>query len=377
MKISFSSCLRAAAPALCSALVFQAAVAGEAATPRVEVLGRLPDGREVHRYTLTNERGMSVELMDYGASILAIRVPDRRGTIADVVLGYRGLDGYLSEINPAMGATVGRFAGRIAKGRFSLDGKSYQLIPNDRGNHTNGGARGFSRRLWKGAVAPRGNAVSFQRRSPAGEEGYPGALDVRVTYRLGEDNALRIDYRAVTDRATIVNLTNHAYFDLSGTGAGILKQTLRVKANGYLRQRSDGAPTGEIVPVRGTEFDFRRGRLIGRDLPENPGQPRGYNHTLRLDRKGDGLVFAAELRDPASGRSLRVFTTEPGLHLYTGNYLEFAGIGKPGRAYRPYEAVCLETQHFADAPNHPGFPPVVLNPGEVYTSTTVYAFGTR
>lgn len=360
---------------ICGVLASQGLVAGEAVTPRVEVFGRMPDGLAVRRYILTNLRGMSVELMDYGASVLAVRVPDRRGAIADVVLGYRSLGGYLSESNPAMGATVGRFAGRIANGRFSLNEKQYQLIRNDRGNHTNGGAQGFSRRLWKGTVVPGENVVVFRLRSMHGEEGYPGMLDAMVTYRLQEDNALCIDYRAVSDRPTIINLTNHAYFDLSGAGAGILDQRLRVKADGYLPQKPDGAPTGEIALVKGTALDFRRGRFIGRDLPENPGQPRGYNHTLQLDRRREGLAFAAELRDPASGRSLRVFTTEPGLHLYTGNYLDSAGVGKPGRTYRPYEAICLETQHFSDAPNKPGFPSVVLNPRGEYKSTTVYAFG--
>jgi len=372
-----SSQFRTALLALCGALAFPVLAAGPAGTPKVEGFGKMPGGREVHRYVLTNNRGMSVELTDYGASILAIHVPDRKGTIADVVLGYRRLGGYLAVTNPDMGATVGRFAGRIANGRFDLDGRTYWLTRNDRGNHTNGGVRGFSRELWNGAVVPGANAVCFRHRSPEGEEGYPGRLDTSVTYRLEDDNALRIDYRAVTNRPTIVNLTNHAYFDLSGNGGGVRGQLLRVKAGAYLLQRLDGAPTGEVTTVKGTPFDFRRERLIGRWLPENPGQPGGYNHTLRLDRDRDGLVFAAELRDPASGRSLKVLTTEPGLHLYTGNYLNFAGTGKPGRSYRPYEGVCLETQHFSDAPNQPGFPSVVLKPGEEYKSTTVYAFGTR
>lgn len=377
MKTSLPLPVRVAAILLAGVLVVQAGPGLPDKTPRVESFGRIPDGRAVHRYILTNENGMSVELTDYGAAILAIRVPDRSGTMADVVLGYRNLAGYLAEANPDMGATVGRFAGRIAGGRFPLEGRMYQLIRNDRGNHTNGGLEGFNRRLWKGAVAPGRNAVSFRRRSPDGEEGYPGKLDAVVTYRLDDDNALHIDYRAVTDRPTIVNLTNHAYFDLSGAGSGVLGQWLKVAADGYLRQKIDGAPTGEIASVRGTEFDFRKGRVIGKSLPENPGQPRGYNHTLRLASKDGGLVFAAELRDPASGRGLKIFTTEPGLHVYTGNYLDSAGIGKRGRVYRPYEAVCLETQHFSDAPNHPGFPTVVLKPGEEYRSSTVYVFETR
>lgn len=369
--------IRALMWCLAGALTVQAASGIDGGRPQVKAFGRMPDGRMAYRYILTNTHGLSVELTDYGAAILAIRAPDRKGALADVALGYRSLGGYRAEANPDMGATVGRFAGRIAGGRFTLQGKEYRLIPNDRGNHTNGGAEGFHRRLWSGSIVPGQNAVSFRRRSPDGEEGYPGRLDATVTYRLGDDNALRIDYRAVTDRPTIVNLTNHAYFDLSGSGAGVLGQRLRVTADGYLLQKTDGAPTGRIASVKGTPFDFRRGRVIGSDLPENPGQPRGYNHTLRLDRRDGGLIFAAELYDPASGRWLRVFTTEPGLHLYTGNYLDSAGIGKPGRVYRPYEAVCLETQHFSDAPNHPGFPPVELKPGQEYTSTTVYAFGTR
>jgi galactose mutarotase-like enzyme len=349
-----------------------------AETPRIEPFGVLPDGSKTHRYTLIGSSGFRVELTDYGAAILGIFVPDPEKGEVDVVLGFDDLPGYLDEENHAMGGTVGRFAGRIALGKFSVAGKNYQLSLNDRGHHLNGGRAGFYRQLWRATIVPGDNAVVFQRRSPDGEEGYPGNLDVQVTYRLDDANALHIEYFAVSDRPTIVNLTNHAYFNLSGCAGSILEHTLELRAKNYLPQNDRGIPDGSIRPVEKTAFDFRKSRPLGETLPDNGRNPPGYNHGFALDKgKSPAPVLVAELADPRSGRWLKVFTTEPGLLLYTGNFLAYSPMGKSLQKYAAHSGVCLETLHFSDSPNHPAFPSVALNPGEKYRSSTVYAFGTK
>jgi len=350
-------------------------VAFSADPPREELWASLPGGQPVHRYVLSNDKGMKVILSDLGASILSLYVPDREGRVEDVTLGFDQLSDYLDPENPSMGATIGRVAGRIAKGQFTMDGRTVQLSTNDHENHLNGGSRGFDRQLWAGKIVSGKNAVSFTRHSPDGEEGYPGNLDVDVTYELGSDNSLQIDYRAKSDRDTIVSLTNHAYYNLNGSGRGTIEDhNLTIHAKNYLPQTAAAIPTGEIAPVAGTPFDFQSGSRLGLRLPDNGAAPAGYNHTLALTREAP---FAAKLSSPQSGRWMQIQTTEPGLLLYTGNYLPSAPTGRDGYKYPAYAGVCLETLHFPDAPNHPFFPSVSLPKGQTYQSTTTYTFGTQ
>ena len=345
--------------------------------PREELWGRLPDGRPVHRYILSNSEGIQVELSDFGASIISLFVPDRKGNVADIVLGLNQLSDYLRPENPSMGGTIGRFAGRIANGEFLLGNEAIQLSRNDHRNHLNGGTRGFDKHLWKGTIVPGKNAVSFSRISPDGEEGYPGNLAVEVIYQLGT-NTLQIDYRARSDCTTVVNLTNHAYFNLAGAERKtIADHRLVIHADRYLLQSTDGVPTGEMASVKDTPFDFRQSSTIGHSWPDNGDQPAGYNHTFALDHNKGALTLAAELSDPESGRWMQIRTTEPGLHLYTGNYLPSAPLGKNGQQYPAYAGVCLETLHFPDSPNHPAFPSTLLQKDHTYTSTTILTFGAR
>jgi aldose 1-epimerase len=363
---------------LAATILGLASVAQAVADVSVRPLGRLPDGRPVHEFTITNPNGMKVVLMDYGATVMKLFVPDRNGKLGDVVLGFDTLQGYLSKGNPYFGAIVGRYANRIANGIFTLDGRTWKLPVNDGPNQLHGGPKGFDKRLWHGKLVPRTNAVCFTRRSPAGEEGYPGDLDVAVTYTLKNDNTLRIDYRATTDAPTVLNLSNHMYFNLAGAGNGtVLGQTLRLHAGKYTPVNSALIPTGQIASVRGTPFDFRKPTAIGAHLRETGGKPVGYDHNFVLSRcPFGGRTFAAEVYDPTSGRMLKVCTTQPGVQFYTGNFLD--GIkGKGGKAYPQYSALCLETQHFPDSPNHPNFPSTVLRPGQVFRSTTTYAFRTK
>ncbi|GAA3305201.1 aldose epimerase family protein [Streptomyces cinereospinus] len=320
-----------------------------------EHFGTLPDGTAVHRWTL-ERAGVRVRVLSYGGIVQSVQVPDRYGRTADVVLGFGGLDGYLEHPEPYLGALAGRYANRIADGRFPLDGRTYALARNDGPNSLHGGERGFDKRVWDGT--PVAHGVRLSRVSPHGEEGFPGRLEVSATYRLDASGALRIAYEAVTDAPTVVNLTNHAYWNLSGSGdAG--GHELRIAAGRYTPVDDDLIPTG-VAPVQGTRFDFRTARKVG----------SGYDHNYVLDKGVTAApVEAVELSDPASGRVLTVATTEPGLQLYTGDHL--------GGPFAPGEGIALETQHFPDSPNRPGFPSTVLRPGEVYRSETVYGFSVR
>ncbi|WP_369197225.1 aldose epimerase family protein [Streptomyces djakartensis] len=322
-----------------------------------ELFGTLPDTTEVHRWTL-ERADVRVRVLTYGGIVQSVEVPDRDGRAGDVVLGFGDLDGYLAHPEPCLGALVGRYANRIAGGRFVLDGRTYALEPNNGPNSLHGGARGFDKRVWD-AEADGRHGVRLSRVSPHGEEGFPGRLDVSATYTLDGSGALRIAYEAVTDAPTVVNLTNHSYFNLAGSGhAG--GHELRLAASRYTPVDAELIPAGSPAEVTGTRFDFRAGRRTG----------TGYDHNFVLD-KGvtDAPVEAAELYDPVSGRVLTVATTEPGLQLYTGDHL--AGPFAPG------DGVALETQHFPDSPNRPEFPSTVLRPGEVFRSETVYRFGVR
>ena len=339
--------------------------------------GRLPDGTNATLFTLTNARGQVVTLTDYGAAIVGITVPDRAGKLADVSLGYDDLAGYLTSANPYFGCVVGRFGNRIAKGRFSLDGADYTLATNNGANHLHGGLRGFDKLLWTSTVVSQNPpSLRFSLRSPDGDEGYPGNLDVRVTYTWDDAGALRLDYHATTDRATIVNLTNHVYLNLAGAGNGnVHGHRIQIEADHYTPVSPALIPTGELAPVAGTAMDFRAARAIGERIHEVGDEPRGYDHNYVLRPRPDSApALAAEVVEPVSGRRLRVLTTEPGVQFYSGNFLDGAAIGKGGAAYTRHSGFCLETQHFPDSPNQPAFPSVVLRPGETYRTSTIFSF---
>ena len=343
--------------------------------------GRLPDGRDVELFTLTNARGVEVRAMTYGGIITALRTPDRDGRLDDVVLGYDNLAGYLKE-TPYFGAIVGRYANRIARGQFTLDGSTYQLARNNGPNTLHGGVRGFDKVLWTAEPFEGDSGVGVRLRytSPNGEEGYPGTLAVRVAYTLTPRNELVVDYEATTDKATPINLSQHSYFNLHGAGRGdILDHLLTLDASAFTPVDSTLIPTGELAPVAGTPFDFRSATAIGARIGQQDTQLRyglGYDHNWVLDRGGrSGLVHAARLADPSTGRTLDITTTEPGIQFYSGNFLDGTITGKEGRVYRHRTGLCLETQHFPDSPNHPNFPTTILRPGETYRSRTVFTFG--
>jgi aldose 1-epimerase len=337
------------------------------------------DGRDVEIYTLTNTHGIEARVMTYGATIVSLKTPDRAGHLGNIVLGFDNLGSYLTGV-PYFGATIGRYANRIANGRFILDGKAYQLALNDGPNSLHGGLRGFDKRIWKaepvtGAVAP---TLRLTYVSAAGEEGYPGELTAHVTYRLLDDDALAIDFDARSTAPTPVNLANHAYFNLSGDPhSPILGHYLTIPASRFTPIDAKLIPTGELQPVEGTPFDFREPHSIGSRIDDDDEQLRrahGYDHNWVLDKPHDGsLTAAAVLSDPVSGRRLEVRTTQPGLQFYSGNFLD----GRPapgGTVFAHRTGLCLETQHFPDSPNHPPFPATILRPGQVYSEKTVLVF---
>jgi len=349
--------------------------------------GRLPDGggRAVELFTLRNAHGVEVRAMTYGAIITSIRTPDRTGQIADITLGFDSLDGYVAG-SPYFGAIVGRYANRIAGGRFTLDGVTHQLARNNGPNSLHGGLRGFDKVLWTAAPFERENAVgvTFSYESPDGEEGFPGAVSVRVAYTLTATDELIVDFDASTTKATPLNLSQHTYWNLHGDGGGrgdILDHVLTLDASAFTPVDSTLIPTGDIATVAGTPFDFRRPTAIGARINESDAQlrfGRGYDHNWVLDRDrvagADSLVHAARLEDPSSGRVLDVSTTEPGIQFYSGNFLDGTVKGKAGHAYGHRTGLCLETQHFPDSPNHPNFPSTVVRPGQRYQSRTVFKF---
>lgn len=344
------------------------------------VFGKTADGREAHLYTLTNKSGMEVAITDFGGTVVSIKVPDRKGKIADVVLGYDTPEDYEKD-KANFGVTVGRYANRIASGRFSLDGKEFTLAKNNGANHLHGGVRGFSKRLWT-AEPVRGKTPSLKLQyvSKDGEEGYPGNLSAQVVFILTDANELKIEYTATTDKKTVVNLTNHTYFNLAESGT-ILNHQLTLPASRFTPVDAGLIPTGELRPVAGTPFDFRESTAIGARIDQDDEQlklGKGYDHNWVLDADAKGTpVLAATLFDPSSGRVVETFTTEPGIQLYTGNFLDGTIHGKGGRIYEHRAALCLETQHFPDSPNHPDFPSTTLAPGATYHTTTIYKFSTR
>ncbi|MCC6315945.1 MAG: galactose mutarotase [Thermomicrobiales bacterium] len=343
------------------------------------------DGRAVERFTLDNGVGLRAAILSYGALVQRLEAPDRTRRAGNVVLGLPDLDRYMRDNSPFFGVVAGRYANRIREGRFTLDGETIQLACNDDGHHLHGGARGFDKRVWE--AEPRetddGPALRLTRTSPHGEEGYPGTLTAEVVYTLTRDNALRIDYRAETDRPTIVNLTNHSYFNLAGEGSGTIENhLLQIAASRYVPIDETLIPSGEFAPVAGAPFDFTTPHAIGERIREGTEQivrGRGYDHSFVLDRPSPddrSLLRAARVLEPGSGRVLEVWTTAPGVQLYAGSFLDGTLTGTSGRTYRQSDGFCLETQTFPDSPNHPNFPSPVLRPGEVYRTTTAFAFST-
>lgn len=336
--------------------------------------GKLPDGTSVDLYTLANKNGLVAKVTNYGTIITELHVPDRRGRLGDIVLGFDNLKQYLDK-HPYFGATVGRVANRIAKGRFTLDGATYQLAVNNGPNHLHGGLVGFDKKVWKTELQG-GSALKFSYSSRDGEEAYPGKLEVTVVMTLTDENELRIDYTATTDKPTPVNLTNHSYFNLLGQGE-VLDHELLLSADSFTPTDSTLIPTGEIKPVKGTALDFRTSKAIGSQIEQVGNEEGGYDHNFVINNGGRGLALAARVCEPQTGRVLEVHTTQPGVQLYTANYLDGSLRGKNGVVYGRQTAFCLETQHFPDSVNHPNFPSTILRPGETYRQTTVHKFSTQ
>ena len=343
-------------------------------------LGQALDGTEIQLFTLTNQQGAKATITNYGGTLVGLLMPDKNGKMGDVVLGFERVSDYQSpafrQANPYIGALIGRYGNRIAKGKFSIDGKAYQVRVNNGPNSLHGGQVGYDQKIWAATpgTSPDGPTLTLQYLSEDGEEGYPGNLQITVVYTLTEANALQIDYTATTDKATVVNLTNHAYFNLShGVGKDIMAHEITLLADRYNVVDAGLIPTGELRPVAGTPFDFTTPRAIGERLAQVPG---GYDHNWVLNT-ATGQHLAATVYDPASGRTLDVTTDQPGIQFYTGNFLDGTLIGKNGTVYGKHAGFCLETQHFPDSPSQPHFPRTVLRPGETFHSVSSYKFGVR
>jgi aldose 1-epimerase len=365
-----------------AAILIAGAMTMNAATKITQAeFGKMPDGQTIHIYTLTNKNGVSARITNYGGIVVSLNTPDRNGKLGDIVLGFDSLAGYLTpeyaKASPFFGALIGRYGNRIGHAQFKLDGKTYKLDKNNGENSLHGGARGFDKRVWTATPLPDGG-LKLVYLSKDGEEGYPGNLTATVTYHLTDENELKIDYLATTDKDTVVNLTNHSYFNLAGAGSGdILKQVLMINADRFTPVDAGLIPTGELRNVTGTPFDFRKPTAIGARINQADEQlklGKGYDHNWVLNRSGNGLSLAARVEDPATGRVLEVHTTEPGIQFYAGNFLDGTLKGKGGKIYGHRSGFCLETQHFPDSPNKPNFPSTELKPGQQYRSTTVYRF---
>ena len=340
--------------------------------------GSMPDGTAVHQFTLANASGIELKAINYGGIITSLRTPDRAGKFDDIVLGFETLDPYLTD-HPFFGAIIGRYGNRIGKGQFTLDGKTYKLAANNGPNHLHGGVKGFDKQMWKAEPLRGANGIRFTRVSPDGEEGYPGTLTTEVTYTLTDANELIVDYRASTNKPTPVNLTQHSYFNLAGHASGdILGHQLMLNADRYTPVDDTLIPTGELAPVEGTPFDFRKPTAIGARINGDHPQlkaGKGYDHNWVLNRKGTGLQLAARVLEPKSGRTLEITTEEPGIQFYAGNFLDGTLKGKDGAVYAHRTGFCLETQHYPDSPNKPNFPTTTLRPGREYRTRTVFKFG--
>ena len=352
--------------------IMNAAQMGTKKTP----FGKMPDGQTIDLYTMTNHHGMEVAIMNYGGIIVSVKVPDSAGHVDDVVLGFDNLAGYLQP-EPYFGALIGRYGNRIGHAQFTLDGKTYHLAKNDGDNTLHGGLKGFDKRVW---TAHETGPLSLQLTyvSKDGEENFPGNLTSVVTYTLTDNNEIRIDYSATTDKDTVLNLTNHSYWNLAGQGNGdILGDQIMINADRFTPVDAGLIPTGELKSVAGTPLDLRKLTVVGAHINDDNEQMKlgkGYDHNFVLNRHGAGLSLAARVVEPKSGRSMEVLTTQPGVQFYTGNFLDGTIHGKGGKVYGHRSALCLETQHFPDSPNHPSFPTTELKPGQPYHETTVYRF---
>ena len=345
--------------------------------------GKTGDGKQVDLYVLSNKNGVEVDVTNFGAAVVSVKVPNRHGKTDDVVLGYDDLDGYLHD-KSYFGATVGRYANRIAHGKFTLNGTTYTLAKNDGENHLHGGVQGFNKVVWEAKDVSTADAAALQLNylSKNGEEGYPGNLSVQVTYTLTNNNELKIDYAATTDKDTVLNLTHHSYFNLAGQGKGdILQHQLLLHASRFTPVDATLIPTGEIRSVKGTPLDFASATAIGSRIGQDDEQLKlghGYDHNFVLDGGTEGApVLAAQVYEPSSGRVMEVWTTQPGVQFYSGNFLDDTIRGKSGSTYRRRAAFCLETQHFPDSPNKPNFPSTILKPGSQFKSSTAYKFSSR
>ena len=352
--------------------------------PRVTMspLVQTSSGEEVNLITLRNNGGLTLSVLTYGGIIMSIKAPDRQGQLDDIVLGFDSVADYETK-SPYFGTLIGRYGNRIAKGKFTLDGKTYTLATNNGPNHLHGGNKGWDKKVWTPDTFQneKGVGVKLSLTSPDGDEGYPGTVKADVTYTLTDQNQLIIDYHATTDKATPINLTQHSYFNLAGTKANdILGHVLMINADAYTPVDPTLIPTGEIAPVQGTPFDFRTPTAIGARIDADDEQIKrgpGYDHNWVLNRTGDGLSLAAKVLEPTTGRTLEVSTTEPGLQFYSGNFLDGTLKGKGGRVYPRRSGFCLETQHYPDSPNHPNFPSTILQPGQEYKTQTVFTFGVQ
>ena len=344
--------------------------------------GKTADGLCVDLYTLTNSHGLRASITNYGGIVVTLEVPDRDGKLDDVVLGYDTLDEYIAD-TPYFGAIVGRYGNRIGKGKFSIDGRQYVLAQNNDENHLHGGLKGFDKVVWeaRGILGDKGPGLVLTYLSKDGEEGYPGNLSVTVTYILTDDNELTIHYQATTDKPTPVNLTSHSYFNLAGQGSGdILTHQLMIEADRFTPVDKGLIPTGELRPVKGTPMDFTQSTAIGKRVNQDDQQlvyGLGYDHNWVLENSDGSMALAASVHEPTSGRVMEVYTTEPGLQFYCGNFLDGSNVGKGGKVYHHRYGFCLETQHFPDSPNKPDFPSVILHPGEEYSTTTIYKFSAK
>ena len=351
----------------------------KAATAKAD-FGKTKEGTAVQIFTLTNGKGMEAKIMTYGGIVVSLKAPDRKGAMADIVLGQESLKAYEENNSPFLGALIGRYGNRIAHAKFSLDGKEYRLEKNDGDNSLHGGPHGFNTKVWTPKQLPDGG-LELTYVSKDGEGGYPGTLTLVAVYHLTENNELKIDYAASTDKPTVVNPTNHSYFNLKGAGNGdILDHVVTIYADRFTPVDAGLIPTGELKPVKGTPFDFTKPTVIGSRIEQNDEQlklGKGYDHNWVLNSGGGKLALAAKVEEPTTGRVLEVLTTEPGVQFYTGNFLDGSIKGKGGKVYARRNGLCLETQHFPDSPNQPKFPSTTLRPGQKFQSETVYRFSTE
>ncbi len=372
------ACKKEPAGAPEQAAVEPPAAGGETMEIPKQPFGTLPDGTAVDIYTLTNKNGVKARIATYGGTLVSLEVPDRNGRFADILLGHDSLDGFLNrKTNPYFGTLVGRYANRIGGAAFTLDGVRYQLAKNDGENTLHGGLKGLDAVVWKAepVKGPEGIGLKLTYTSPDGDEGYPGNLSCTVVYTLSDLDELKIGYEATSDKATPVNLTNHAYFNLAGQGEGdILGHEAMLNSDEYLEGTAALIPTGKILQVKGTPYDFTTPKLIGADIAKAPG---GYDNCFILRGGGGALALAARVTDPSTGRTMEILTTEPAIQFYTSNFLDGSITGKGGKAYKQHYGFCLETQQYPDAPNQPDFPSTILRPGEVFKSLTVHKFSVR